>query len=220
MKADPLSVMWRFNWLGVPRWSELSIGFSGYPLVDFHLRIVDRGEFSYMLIHEAVKAAVASGCLVPAKPIADWAGQPRVVLLCKQIRDAIDAGRNDENEKERQCWAKVEAVFSHFIEGGRITEDLVKQLRPEKFEHWEFRCRKPKPSIRVFGRFAMPDVFVATHAQPRALLGGMWSPEFEHQKLVCEDHWNACSLHAPFSDAPDFRYEAYITENARRKLKI
>lgn len=173
-----------------------------------------------MLIPEAVKAALANGCLAPAKPIADWAGQPRVVLLCKPIRDAINAGRNDGDEKERQCWAKVEAAFSHFIEGGLVTDDLVKQLKPEKFEHWEFRCRRPKPSIRVFGQFAMPDVFVATHARPRALLGGMYSSQFEQEKLVCEDHWKECSLGDPFSDAPDFRYEAYITENARRKLRI
>lgn len=173
-----------------------------------------------MLISAAVKAAVESGCLVPTRPIANWAGQPRVVLLCKPIRDSIDAGKSDADQKERQSWAKVEAAFSHFIEGGYVTEDLVKQLVPEKFEHWEFRCRRPKPSMRVFGRFAMPDVFVATHLRPRKLLGGMWSDEFEHEKLVCEDHWKACGLGDPFSDLPSFSYEAYITENARGKLRI
>ena len=172
-----------------------------------------------MLISAAVKAAVASGVLVPAKPIASWAGQPRVVLLCEPIRDAIDAGRNHSDEKERQSWAKVEAAFAHFMEGGFVTENLVKQLKPEKFEHWEFRCRKPRPSIRVFGRFAMPDVFVATHPRPRNGLGGMWSFAFEYEKLVCEDHWKACGLDVPFAD-PSLRYESYITENARRKLRI
>lgn len=140
--------------------------------------------------------------------------------MCKPIVDALAAGRSSTDEKERQCWAKVEAAFSHFIEGGFITEDLVKQLRPEKFEHWEFRCRKPVPSVRVFGRFAKPDVFVATHARPRKLLGGMWSPEFEHEKLICEQHWNAAGLSDPFSDVPGYRYEAYITENAARKVGL
>ncbi len=140
-----------------------------------------------MLIPAPIKAAIASNALVPAKPIPNWAAEPRVVLLCKPIREAIEAGRSDPDERERQCWAKVEAAFSHFIEGCFITEDLVKQLGPYKLEHWEFRCRRPKPSIRVFGRFAMPDVFVATHPRPRSLLGGMWSAEFEHEKLVCED---------------------------------
>ena len=127
-----------------------------------------------MLIPAPVKEAVRKGLLVPAKPIAAWAAEPRVVLLCEPIRTAIEAGRVHPDEKERQCWAKVEAAFSHFIEAGLVTENLVKQLQPPKFEHWEFRCRRPRPSIRVFGRFAMPDVFVATHPMPRSLLGGMW----------------------------------------------
>ena len=173
-----------------------------------------------MLIPDAVRAAVKSGKLVPAKPIASWAAQPRVVLLCEPIRDAINAGTKDPDENERQCWAKVQAAFSLFIEGGRITENLVKQLKPEKFEHWEFRCRRPRPSIRVFGRFVAPDVFVATHPRPRRELGGMWSSEFEHEKLISEDYWNACGLGTPFSDADGFRYEAYITENAQRKVAI
>lgn len=177
-----------------------------------------------MLISDVVKAvvdaAIVSGTLVPAKPIADWAAEPRVVLLCEPIRAALAEGRSAEDESERQCWAKVEAAFSHFIEGGLVTENLVKQLKEYKFEHWEFRCRRPRPSIRVFGRFVLPDVFVATHPMPRNVLGGMNSPQFEHEKLVCEEHWNASGLGAAFSDPPNFRYENYLTENASRKLEI
>jgi hypothetical protein len=181
---------------------------------------VDRNKFNYMLIPAPIKAAIASGKLVPAKPIASWVAEPRVVLLCAPIRDAIAKGKVDLDQKERRRWATVEAAFSHFIEGEFIDEDLVKQLQPHKFEHWEFRCRRPRPSIRVFGRFAMPDVIVATHPMPRTLLGGMWSPEFEHEKLVCEDHWRDAGLSAPFTDEPGFRYESYITSNASRKKGI
>ena len=110
--------------------------------------------------------------------------------------------------------------MGYFIEGGYITDDLIKQLKPEKFEHWALRSRKPKPSLRVFGRFAMPDVFVGTHVVVRSDLGGMWSSEFEHEKLVCEDHWKATGLPNPFTDAPRFRYEKYITSNAQRKIRV
>lgn len=168
-----------------------------------------------------VDAAIASGALVSADPIADWAAEPRVVFLCEPIRAALAQGRRSADEHERQCWAKVEATFSHFIEGGFIDENRLKQLREYKFEHWEFRCVRPKPSIRVFGRFIFADVFVATHAVERKLLGGMNSPEFEREKLVCEDAWKAAGLGiAVYSDAPEFRYEKYITENARRRLEI
>lgn len=173
-----------------------------------------------MLIPVAVKKAKAAGKLIPAKPVTDWEGEPRAILLCRPIQEALEAGRRDPDEKERQKWAKVEAAFSHFIEGGWVDENLVKQLRPYKFEHWEFRCRRPRPSIRVFGRFAMPDVFIATHPMPRTLLGGMNSPQFEHEKLVCEDHWSAAGLGPPFTDVPLFRYEEYVTINAARKARI
>jgi hypothetical protein len=173
-----------------------------------------------MLIRPDVKSAIQRGALVHAKPIAPWSVEKRVVLLCEPIRASLVAGRQDPDEKVRESWAKVEAAFSHYIEGGLVTEDLLKQLIDKKHEHWEFRCRKPRPSIRVFGRFAMPDVFVSTHAVYRKQLGGMWSPAFEHEKLVCEEHWAKVGLAAPFTDGPQFRYNAYTTENAQRKLTI
>jgi len=51
-------------------------------------------------------------------------------------------------------------------------------------------------------------------------MGGMWSPQFEHEKLVCEEHWESAGLSAVYSDAPQFRYESYITENAAAKIGI
>ena len=140
--------------------------------------------------------------------------------MCRPLFDALQGGRSSSDEKERQKWAALQAAMSHFVEGGYVDENLLKQLKPEKNEHWELRSRKPKPSIRVFGRFAMPDVFVATHLEMRSKLGGMWSGQFEHQKLVCEDHWKDAGLPDPFTDVPDFRYEKYITSNAQRKMSL
>jgi hypothetical protein len=175
-----------------------------------------------MLISDAIKAAQLAGKLTPAKPVVSWAGSPRVLLMCEPLVAEMAAGRLSPDEAERARFASLEADFSHFIEGGYINDDLMKPLQPLKYEHWELRSRKPRPSLRVFGRFAMPDVFVATHLQPRSLLGGMWSDQFEREKLVCEDNWKAAGLPAEgfFTDAPDFRFEAYITENATRKVRI
>lgn len=173
-----------------------------------------------MLTSDAINTAKENGKLHAAKPIADWAGEPRAFLMCQPLYDAIQAGRTNLDDKERKVWAALEAAISHFIEGGRVTENLIKQLLPYKFEHWELRSRKPRPSLRVFGRFALPDVFVGTHVEPRKGLGGMYSPQFEHQKLVCEDHWKEAGLPEPFTDAPQFRYERYITSNAARKVRV
>jgi hypothetical protein len=178
-----------------------------------------------MLIDDAIEAAVREGRLTPVRPVAPWAGEPRVILLCQCVRSEIEKGRADEDDRIRRVWATLEAALSYFVEGGLVTDDFIKQLLPPKYEHWEIRSRKPRPGLRLFGRFAKPDVWVATHVKHRDQLKGMWSPEFEHEKLVCEDHWRNAGLPispppGAFTDAPDFRYEAYITENARRRLRV
>ena len=173
-----------------------------------------------MLIRDAINRAKATSKLVAARPISHWAGEPRVFLMCRPLYEEICDGRSSTDEKERQRWARLEAAISHFIEGGYVDENLVKQLQPWKFEHWEMRSRKPRPSMRVFGRFAMPDVFVGTHLELRSNLGKMWSKEFEYHKLVCEELWGDAGLPEPFTDAPHFRYERYITTNAQRRAPL
>jgi hypothetical protein len=170
-----------------------------------------------MLIDDAIEAAKASGALVPARPVAPWVGEPRAFLMCRPLREAIEAARQSGDEKVIRRWAQLEADIGHFVGGGYVTDDLLKQLEPEKYEHWELISRRPKPSLRVFGRFAEPDVFVGTHVVPRGGLGGMWSPQFEHEKLVCEDHWRDAGLPEPFRGT---RYEDYITDNASRRVRV
>ncbi len=145
--------------------------------------------------------------------------------MCKPLYEAIEQGRTNPEAATRRRWAQLEADIGTFVEGGFITDKLVKQLKDPKYEHWELISRRPAPSLRVFARFAKPDVLVGTHACQRQQLGGMWSAAFEHEKLVCEDHWKAAGLPTTpppgaFTAAPDFAYERYITENARRKLEV
>lgn len=173
-----------------------------------------------MLISDAIEAAILAGWLTPARPSVPWAAEPRAFLMCLPLKKAIEIGKGDPNTKLRDRWARLEAAISYFIEGQYVTDDFIKHLRPRKFEHWELKSRKPRPSLRVFGRFVKPNIFVGTHVVPRPLLGGKWSPEFEHEKLVVEDHWRDAGLPAPFSDSPRFRYEAYMTENASEKIRV
>ncbi len=115
-------------------------------------------------------------------------------------------------------WEKLEADISHFVEGGYVNRSLLKQLEPLKYEHWCLRSVRPRPSIRIIGRFGAADLFVGTHALLRNSLAGKWSPAWEHEKLVCEDHWRgAVGDMAPFSGAT---YTDYITENAHEGVKI
>lgn len=178
-----------------------------------------------MLIDDAIEAAKEDGKLVPARPLADWAGEPRAFLMCLPLLAALEEGRQGEGARDRKRWAQLEADIGHFVEGRMMTEKLIKQLRDKKHEHWELISRRPAPSLRVFGRFAKPDVFVGTHVCLRKGMGGMWSPQFEHEKLVCEDHWKEAGLPCEpppgaFSDPPGFPYASYITSNAVRKVRV
>lgn len=173
-----------------------------------------------MLIHPEVRQAYEQGKLFPARPVAIWAGEPRAFFMCRELYEDVQSGKTSLDEAERQRWARLEGQMGFFAEGGYVTDDFVKQLLPPKFEHWELKSRKPRPSLRVFGRFAAPDTFIGTHVLPRSGLGGMWSPEFEHEKLVCEEIYAAAGLTQVFSDAPEFRYESYITQNASKKVRI
>lgn len=183
-------------------------------------RVVCVGQLTYMLIDDIIKDAIKDGRLFAAKPVVPWAPEARGFLMCPPLHQSIEVGKASDDENERKRWATLEAAISHFVEGGYVTEDLIKQLLDPKYEHWELRSRRPKPSLRVFGRFIQPDIFVGTHLQRRDGLGGMWSPEFEHEKLVCEDHWKAAGLPDPFTAPPDYPYEMYITENATRQMKV
>ena len=170
-----------------------------------------------MLTERLIEAAIAGGKLIPAKPTVPWAGQRRAFLMCRPLHQAIEAARLSTDEKTIKRWAQLEADIGYFVEGGYITQDRLKQLDPPQYEHWELRSLQPRPSLRVFGRFAMPDVFVGTHVCERPRLGAKWSLNWEIEKLLCEEHWEAAGLPDPFhSDA----YEAYITEHASRRLGV
>lgn len=115
-------------------------------------------------------------------------------------------------------WEKLEADISHFVEGGYINWGLMKWLEPKKQGFWELKSIRPRPSLRVFGRFAHEDVFVGTHVVERAGLKGKWSLEWELEKLACEESWRlALGDLEPFS--AQF-YESYITTNAEKNVRI
>lgn len=117
-----------------------------------------------------------------------------------------------------QRWGRLQADIALFVEGGFINWELMKWLDPHKFEHWTLKSVRPRPSLRVFGRFAQPDVFVGTHVVERTPLKRKWSIEWELQKLICEERWKeVLGVQAPFHAE---HYEDYITEKAAKQLKV
>jgi hypothetical protein len=139
------------------------------------------------------------------------------MLLCLPMQEELDAGLASTDRKIIDRWESLKADMAHFVEEGLVTWKFMKWLDPKKYEIWELVSKRPRPSLRVFGRFALPDVFVATHVAQRNLLGGKWSLEFELEKLKTEEIWNGLTAEPPFVAE---EYEKYITVNARRNPKV
>ncbi len=159
-----------------------------------------------------------AGKLIPYKPVLKWVEEPRSFLMTPALNAQISSALASDDVSVVYRWDKLRADISHFVECGFINWNLMKWLDPKKYEHWELKSVRPKPSLRVFGRFACPDVFVGTHAVERTSLKGKWTIEWEIEKLRCEEHWKeALDGFAPFIAES---YEEYITENAAKSVRI
>lgn len=177
-----------------------------------------QSELTYMLIPEEVRRAFRDGKLQPFKSPLPWAEAPRAFLMTAHLERQINEGLASQVDTVHARWEKLQADISHFVEGGYINWGLMKWLDPHKFEHWELKSVRPRPSLRVLGRFACPDVFVGTHVLARTELKGKWDITWELQKLECEDHWKAAlGDTSPYHAAA---YEQYITENAGRDIMV
>jgi hypothetical protein len=63
---------------------------------------------------------------------------------------------------------------------------------------WEIRSTRPNPSIRVLGRFACKDVFIATNFALRDALGGWQSRAWRDVKVESRTVWtNLFHTYAP-----------------------
>ena len=105
-----------------------------------------------------------------------------------------------EDTKEEIRSGRLWADFDRFVEGRLIPVNLntpyskprdtyLSRLDPAEDEVWEIRSRAPKPGIRVFGRFADTDCFVALGWGLRKELGGQGSKEFRQEVRSCLAAW-------------------------------
>jgi|SRR5579884_2959485 len=88
----------------------------------------------------------------------------------------------------------VRAAFSRWTLGQRVYGDpkggnFFKRLKAPPPEVWEIRITEPVVQARVFGRFAAPDVFVATEAHTRGMLGRKGSSSWLAACGQCVQDW-------------------------------
>jgi hypothetical protein len=117
-----------------------------------------------------------------------YAAEPLWRILC---------GPWVSDDEERQA-GTLNNYLAHFIQGGELIvsadpRELVcqlKRLEPPPPEIWEMRVSEPSPGIRVFGRFAHKDIFIALLWEDRILLGPFGSRRWKYFASKCEQDWH------------------------------
>jgi len=129
----------------------------------------------------------------------DWrANRERVIYASRDLHQFLEhpsasPGRNAERRK-------LQRLFDRFISGQeiavaferRIKGSDLKRLTPRRAEVWEFKVRT-RPQLRVFGRFAQTDVFLAlTGPVDRAHCN------YNEEITRCQQEWNTLlPAHSP-----------------------
>lgn len=140
-----------------------------------------------MSIEEQIEWWKSAGGLFSVRPLAAGAVARRTLLVTKPLWDALEAPWDDEVEEER--FSRLRADLDFFVEGGRIDPTYFKRLWPPRDCPWEIRSVRPSPSIRVLGRFAQRDVFIATTYERRSELGRFESREWKDAKRRALAEW-------------------------------
>ena len=141
---------------------------------------------TYMSIESEIGARVSEGRLILLRPLAPGTGMTRVLLMTEMVRDALDGPWSSTDDEDR--FSRLRADLEHFATGRFIDPNYLKRMKKTE-EVWTIRSVRPRPSLRVFGRFAMRDVLVATHHRDRKTLGGFISREWRREIRYCKAQW-------------------------------
>lgn len=141
----------------------------------------------------------------PALPRMDPDAIPRKMFVSKEIKAHID-GPWPSEEEERRC-GDLRGDLEAFVNGDLISMCLTAyehktaymgRLDMPKDEVWDIRSRDPSPALRVFGRFACADKFIAIYVRPRSVpvdwltslpLGGAESIQWQFAIIDTHTEW-------------------------------
>lgn len=84
----------------------------------------------------------------------------------------------------RDAWISIAS------DSRRAKDAYMARLLPDANEVWDIRCRDPQPGIRLLGRFAKKNVFVALTWEDRLPLRDFESAEWKAAINRCVEEWN------------------------------
>ena len=133
----------------------------------------------------------------------------RVLLITEMLRDTLDGPWSSTDDEDR--FNRLRADLEHFVTGGFIDPNYIKKMKKTE-EVWTIRSVRPRPSLRVFGRFAIPDVLVATHYHDRQFLGEFNSRDWRQEIRHCKAKWRG--LFPSYQPLSGENINAYVSNAA------
>jgi len=140
-----------------------------------------------MSIDELITARVHDRMLFPIIPKAAGTSPRRAMFVSEALWDLLKTPHPDPDWEERI--GLLHADLEVFAEGMPIHPKYLFLLYPSREAVWEIRSIRPDPSIRVLGRFARKNVFVATNYALRDELGGWQSRNWRDVKVRARAIW-------------------------------
>jgi hypothetical protein len=140
-----------------------------------------------MSIRELIKVRVANGMLFPLQPRAAGTTSRRALFMAETLWALFETAHPDPVMEERL--GVLQADLESFADGTALHPHYLFLLSPAREAVWEIRSMRPDPSIRVLGRFAERDVFIATNYAFRHELGGWQSRAWRDVKVRSRTVW-------------------------------
>ncbi len=148
---------------------------------------------------------------------------PRTMYMSQDINRLL-AGPWDSPDWENRCFS-LRADLERFVHGGMIPvaerpmcrgrTSYMRQLFRWRNEVWEIRSRDPQPGIRVLGRFADTDIFIALSWWFRSDLGGPGDRRWRDAIVDCKTKWtHLFPTYQPITSGGAHAYpNSYISAN-------
>lgn len=144
-----------------------------------------------MSIRELIRDRVTGGRLTQLTPMLPSSPIERLMLASREVTDAFKLEDGSQLDPVRA--ARLRADLDAFVEGEHVTvahrpdekhtSAYMARLKPVERELWCIRSRDPKPGVRVLGRFAEKDCFIAL----------AWAIR---KDLQTHAHWSAFAIRA------------------------
>lgn len=130
---------------------------------------------------------VAQLRLAPLRPLSPRAPTRRALFVSETIRQLLENETDDDISETR--YGALRADLEQFITSANLYPKYLFWLTPKRDVVWEIRSVEDIPSLRVLGRFAEYDVFVALTIEERSELEGWNSQSWRRAIRTCVQRW-------------------------------